>query len=325
MRELVVLSLGGTIASVAHEAGGLVPVYGGDDLVRGLVLPPDVRLGALPLRTLPSPALSSDDVLAVRREIDVLADGGVSGVIVTQGTDTIEETAFMLELLGAAQRIPVVVTGAMRGADAAGADGPANLSAAVAAALAEHDPGRGVVVAFADRLHAARYVVKYSAGVVDAFSSPPVGPIGWVSEARARFALAPTPIEPLPVPSAPVPPVAVVQAGAGDDLRLLDALPDLGYGGAVIAAMGAGHVAAPAMPAVRRIAERLPVVVASRIAGGPTTRATYGYAGSELDLRKAGVVFATSLTASKARVLLGLLLADGASLEEIERRFEAIG
>jgi L-asparaginase len=322
MADVVVLTLGGTIASLTGTDGGLVPSLGAE-LVTGLDVPEGVVVAAVPVLAVPSPSLSPGDAVALVGEIARAAASGAVGVVVSQGTDTIEETAFALDVLGAARSVPVAVTGAMRGADAAGADGPANLSAAVAAVLADHDPARGVVVAFADRLHAARHVVKSSAVAADAFSSPPVGPVGWVAEGRAHFAVAPSPGPTVAVPAGSVPAVAIVEAGAGDDLRMLPGLADLGYAGVVVAGMGAGHVAAGAMPAVRAAAERMPVVVASRIPGGPTAHAKYGYAGSEIDLRAAGAVLAGTLTASKARVLLGLLLAGGADAADIRESFAA--
>lgn len=309
MTRIALLTLGGTISSdTAVGRAGVVPTHGATDLADTfdpgavVVEPHDVLRVA-------SGALSTADLLGVATRIATLVDDGADGVVVSQGTDSLEETAYLLDLVGAAGRVPVVVTGAMRDASAAGADGPANLAAAVIAASSPLAAGAGVLVAFADHVHAARWVTKTSTFAVDAFSSAPLGPVGWVAEGRLHLPLRPVVRPGLAIPTRPVPPVVAVLAGPGDDLAVLDALPHQ-TAGVVVGGLGAGHVAGAAMDRIRATAARIPVVVGSRV-GVPVARATYGYEGSEVDLAAAGCLSAGTLSPSKARVLLAVLRASG--------------
>lgn len=320
MSRIALLTLGGTISSDAAADGpGVVPTHGAGDLAATfdaggvLVEPHDVLRVA-------SGALTSTDLLGVAASIARLAADGVEGVVVSQGTDSLEETAYLLDLVGAAARVPVVVTGAMRDASAAGADGPANLAAAAVAASSPEAVGAGVLVAFADHVHAARWVTKTSTLAVDAFTSSPLGPIGWVAEGRLHLPLRPVARAHLRPPTGPVPAIVAVLAGPGDDLPVLDALPEA-TAGVVVGGLGAGHVAGSAMARIRDVAARMPVVIGSRV-GAPVARATYGYPGSELDLAAAGCLSAATLSVSKARVLLGLLLASGLDGDDLAEAWD---
>lgn len=336
-RRVRLITLGGTISSepaltpdvstavdpaadastAETTTGGVVPRSGAalfqQEIQHWL---PGVEILPLELRMVPSASLTLPDLLALHEVIVGLGDD-VDGVVVSQGTDTIEETAFVLDVLGAAERVPVVVTGAMRDRTTPGADGAANLVAAALVAASEDARGAGVLVQLADRTHAARWVTKRSTFRVDGFSSEPYGPVGAVVEGMVRLGAVPRPRPTLPVPriapGAEVPRVAVVVAGLGDDLALLPHLAGAGYAGVVLAGAGGGHVAAAAVENVASAAADLPVVLCSRVGSGPSLARTYGYPGGEIDLARAGVVPGGGLSASKARMLLMLLLAGGAS------------
>lgn len=330
-RRVRLVTLGGTISSEpadvgALEAGsGVVPRSGAGLFQREIQhWVPGVELLPLELRMVPSSSLTVADLLALRAVIEGLADD-VDGVVVSQGTDTIEETAFVLDVLGAASRVPVVVTGAMRDRTTPGADGAANLVAATLVAASPEARGAGVLVQLADVLHAARWVAKRSTFRVDAFSSEPYGPVGAVVEGELRLGALPTSRPALPVPAGDVPRVAVVLAGLGDDLALLPTLADAGYGGVVLAGAGGGHVAASAVENVAAAAARLPVVLCSRVGSGPSLTRTYGYPGGEIDLLRAGVVSGGGLSAPKARMLLSLLLASGAGHDDVVEGFALYG
>lgn len=311
-RRISLITLGGTISSEATRATtGVVPVSGAD-LFRQEVehWVPGIELLPHELRLVPSPSLTLDDLLALHRYITALPDD-VDGVVVSQGTDTIEETAFALDLLGTATTRPVVVTGAMRSRAAAGEDGPANLVSAALVAASEQAHDAGVLVQFADLVHSARWVSKRSTFHVDAFASDPLGPVGYVAEGEARIELRPRPRPALAAPASAPARVALVATGSGDDLALLPGLADAGYHGVVLAGVGAGHVAAAAVEDVVAAAARIPVLVASRTGAGPVFERTYGYPGGEIDLRSRGVLTAGRLSPVKARVLLALLLSGG--------------
>nr|WP_281065077.1 asparaginase [Brachybacterium sacelli] len=252
-------------------------------------------------------------------------DEGADGVVLTHGTDTLEESAFLLERFWD-REAPLVVTGAMRPASAPGADGPSNLRDAVRTAASPAARGLGVLVVFDAEVHLADQVTKASSRSVSAFASAPSGPVGMIDGDEVRL-LHPGPGRAARLPGAPAdrfPRVPSLMAGLDDDLDLLDDLPPGTLAGLVIAGVGMGHVSPAAMPRLRRLLEAgVPVVVATRIATGGTSTHHYAYPGSEVDLLEAGAVMAGFLPPPKARLLLQVLLTADASPEQIRRSFEA--
>lgn len=315
--RILVVALGGTISMTPSTGGGITPKLTGADLVAAV--PELEQVAEVDPRSpfqLPGASLSMAQLAEVAALIDAECASGAAGAVVVQGTDTIEETAFVMDCLVHSER-PVVVTGAMRGPQAPGAEGPANLLAAVTVA-ATAEPGLGAVVVLNDEVHAARFVQKGHTGLPSAFTSRPYGPVGHVIEGRFALAMRPRPLAKRRLaPGAEAPPVALIQIGLGEDGRLLDALPGLGYRGAVLAAMGAGHVPMAMVEPVARLAQAMPVVLTSRINAGPTFAGTYGFAGSEMDLLARGVIHGAELGPIKARLLLQLLLAGGVAGAEL--------
>lgn len=248
--------------------------------------------------------------------------GGADGIVITQGTDTLEETSYALDLLVSAAE-PIVVTGAMRNASLPGTDGPANLLAAIRVAASSQARGLGTVVVFNDEIHAARYVRKSHTSSTAAFRSPLTGPVGHVTEDRVRILLRPEGRLHVPVPEqAPDVRVAQVAVSFGDDGRLVEAVPDLGYQGLVLAAFGGGHVPRWMVPVLAQVAARIPVILASRTLAGEGLRATYAYPGSETDLLAHGLIPAMSLAPAHAAVLLRLLLMAGVPKDLLPWCFE---
>ncbi|BDG71935.1 asparaginase [Roseomonas fluvialis] len=321
MKRLLMLSLGGTITMVPSAGGGIAPKLGAAELVASVPeLATVATIEAESAARLPSPSLTPTILVEVARRIEAAFADGVDGAVVIQGTDTIEESAFILDALVGGDK-PVVMTGAMRGADAPGADGPANLLAAARVAVSDAARGLGALAVLNYDIHAARFVQKTHTTLPSAFASPLVGPIGAVAEGRPRIHARVQRLPVLPAADGPPAPIALITWAMGDDGRMLAALPGLGYAGAVIAGMGAGHVPADAADAVGTLAARVPVVLASRSAAGPVFTSTYGYAGGEIDLMGRGLVSAGMLTALKARLLLGLALRGGAGRDAAARAF----
>lgn len=309
--RLLFLSLGGTITMLPDGGGGITPKLGAAELVASVPALADVaRIEAhSPLR-LPSPSLTPAHLVTIAQGIEAGFAEGFDGAVVIQGTDTIEESAFILDLLVGGDK-PVVVTGAMRGADATGADGPANLLAAAIVAASSEARGLGTMAVLNDVIHAARFVQKSHTALPSAFSSPLAGALGVVAEGRPRFYLRVTRAPILPASDGPLAPVALIKWAMGDDGRMLAGLPGLGYAGAVIEGMGAGHVPADAAPILGALAAKIPVVLASRAMTGPVFTETYGYPGAEIDLITRNLIPAGYLSGLKARLLLSLALRHG--------------
>lgn len=327
--RVTVFSLGGTIASTdagSPAAGGVTPQLGARELVGAVPQLQEVaELEAVAFRQTASGDLTLGDLVALAAEITQRFDQGVDGVVVTQGTDTIEETSFALDLLVRGDR-PVVVTGAMRNPTLAGPDGPANLLAAVQVAAAPGAAGLGTLVVVNDEVHAARFVRKTHTSSPATFRSVTAGPLGWVVEGRPRIAFRMAALAGVPdrLPDGEVPAVALLTSVLGDDSRLLAHVAASGYAGLVVEAFGGGHVPAPVVPALAELAARLPVVLASRTGGGEVLQHTYGFPGSERDLLSRGLVPAGFLDGRKARILLSLLLAAGRDVAGVRAAFAAV-
>lgn len=248
----------------------------------------------------------------------------MSGVVVTTGTDTLEEVAFVLDLLWRHPE-PLVLVAAMRHGGLPGADGPANLRAGLRTALHDQARGLGCLVVLDGAVHQAWQVRKAHTGSMAAFASTVTGPIGSVSEDTVRFGVRAVIDRPLLAlgRDTVVPPVALLTASLADDGRLLGVIEELGHRGLVVEAMGGGSVPPGWSPLLEGLAARMPVVYSSRTGHGPTLRSTYGGVGAERDLRRRGLVPAGLLDGRKARLLLGLLLAVRAGHADMQRAWRA--
>jgi L-asparaginase len=296
--------LGGTIGMAGHQ-GGVVTRLAAEQLVTSVpqLGELDVELDVRNLRSLPSASLSFQDVL----ELETAAEGcEADGIVVVQGTDTLEETAYLIDLLWP-HDIPIVITGAMRNPSMAGSDGPANLLAAVQLAASREFRGLGALVVFNDQIHAARFVRKTHSTSTATFASPNAGPIGLMVEGRPVRVVT---VERRPVfrPSrAPSARVAVHVVTLDDDGGMLQGLAERSDG-LVVAGLGVGHVPERLADSLIDLAQTMPVVLASRIGAGPVLAGTYGFVGSETYLLEHGLISAGLLDPYKARVLLKVAL-----------------
>lgn len=325
--KIAIFSTGGTIASVRGDQAAASPKLTAEQLVSSvpqLAQVADIEM--VRFRQVASSDLTVADIIALAEAIGDAVDGGVSGAVVTQGTNTLEETSFILDLLWDREE-PVVLTGAMRNPDLAGADGPANLLASAAVAASPVARGFGALVVFNDEIHLPLFVRKTHTTSPATFRSPQAGPIGWIMENRVRLALRPVVRHHISLPRAPedVPSVALIKVTLGDDGRLLSAIGMLGYRGLIVEATGGGHVPKAYVDPLTALAAIIPVVLASRSGAGEILRSTYGFPGSETDLLKRGLIHGGILDGPKARLLLTLLLVAGAKNEVITEAFAAIG
>jgi len=306
-----IIALGGTIACAPTGTGaGVAPGLTAAELtaaVPALAGVADVR--ARNLANIPSTEIGLPLLLQLAQAIRVHEDEGAAGVVVTQGTDTIEETAFALDLLHRGT-IPVVVTGAMRNPSLPGADGPANLLAAVTCAAAPACRGLGVLVVLDDTLHAARWVQKRDTSATGAFASP--APLGRMTEGAPALHARPARLPAIDLPADAEPPfVPILTPGLSDDPRLVRAALEAGATGLVLDLAGGGHVHSDWLEPLTAAAARIPVVFASRTRGGRVLSRTYGQAGGEIDLIARGLAGSGDLDALKARLLLMMLLMAG--------------
>lgn len=316
-RSVAVLAAGGTI-SMTGEAGAS-PDLDADELLDSV--PGNVDIDDLRAETVinvPSAHLSLSDQLEICRKARDTARRGV-GVVVTHGTDTLEETAMLCDVLHDAEA-PIVFTGAIRPASNPGADGPANLLDAISVAASEPASGMGVLVCFGGEIHHARGARKTDTTSLVAFSSPQTGPLGRVTEGH------PTIWSRIPRNPSLDPPdlearVLVVPTSAGDDGTLARAALETAPDGVVIGTLGAGHVSPEILELWAEAAERIPVIVYSRPERGVILNATYGYRASERDLRETNMVPAGFLAPQAARMKLLACLGSGLNIEEIRWAF----
>jgi L-asparaginase len=308
------LFTGGTI-SMQHDpaAGGNVPAYDGTQLVS--LVPGLDRISPFRIDNwarLPAAHLGPDRLWALRnrvREVQAGANGKrPHGIVITHGTDTIEETAYLLaRTLDPA--VPIVVTGAMRTSSDANWDGPRNLRDAATVAASPASAGRGAMVVFAGRVFAGHEAVKTDTMQLDAFSAPHGAPLGTVGDGRIEYAAPPRPASHLPAHDLS-PRVALVPMVIGDRGELLD-LARPHHDGVVIVAFGSGNLPPGAIPAIRRwLDEGKPVVLASRCLHGVVTP-IYAFEGGGAGIVALGAVPAGPRTPSQARLELVLSLSAG--------------
>ena len=330
MKQLSLIAVGGTIASLS-DGSGPMPRLTAAELVSsaaptgaGSAGADDVSIRTETYKNLPSSAVTfADIVLLAARVRDHVAEGA-DGVVVTHGTDTLEEVAFGLDLLTDTSA-PVVVTGAMRHPALLSPDGPANVAAALRVAAAPAARDLGVLVVMNEVVHAARFVQKVHTSNLAAYQSRSVGPLGSVSEGVVTIPLR---VDRLPTLTAPADPesaqVALVTTGLDDRGAWLDLIDSERVQGGVVEGLGGGHVPPWLAETLGEIANRKPVVIASRTGAGANLTQTYDMAGSEVDLARRGLINSGWLDGPKARVLLTLLLASGQSLPDVRASFAAV-
>ena len=325
-RRVCLVGLGGTIAMTVSGDQGARPALAPDELLAAVpgLAQTGIAVDPVDLRRLPGASVSFADLRAAGQVIGEQLAGGAAGIVLVQGTDTIEETSYLLDLIHPGPQ-PIVVTGAMRNSSLAGADGPANLLAAVQVAADPAWRDQGALVVMGDEIHAARRVCKAHTSSPAAFSSPTGGPLGYLVEGRpAQLSrLGYRTVAPFP-PTERQPRVAVLPVALGDDGELLAGLADR-LDGLVVAGFGGGHVPADLVAPLAAVAEQIPVVLASRTRSGSVMATSYGFPGSERDLLARGLISAGFLDPFKARILLYVVLAAAATPEQVRAAFGAAG
>lgn len=314
---VVVVSTGGTIAMRPDpQTGKLVPAVSGEELVEMLDWPEAPPLELDDLMSVPSFDMHGATALTLAERVgEHVARDDVAGVVVAHGTDTMEETVYLVDRLLSSEK-PAVVTGAQRSADERDTDGPRNLRDAVRVAASPAARGRGALVVFAGEIHAAREVRKVHTSALRAFASPGYGPIGHVDGDEVVFRARPERRAPLRPPLGRIETrVDLLRLYAGSDDRFLRASLASGTRAIVLEGTGRGNANEVVLAAVRDAVQAgVAVVVCSRCAEG-RVEPVYGRGGGK-DLAEAGALFAGDLSGPKARILLQLALAAGVDLVE---------
>ncbi|GES42374.1 L-asparaginase [Rhizobium dioscoreae] len=302
---VAVIATGGTIASERTDSGASIPSLTGESLV---ALLPDMPVDLRPVELMAkdSASLTLADMQGISDKVgELLADDAINGIVILHGTDAMEETALLVHLQHGLNK-PVVFTGAQFTADHPKADGPANLAAAVAAAVDSANARRGVLVCFGGRLLPAWGLYKHSSDSADAFrqSRPLENP--------------PSPRLAAPLDNVRIDVVAIYP---GCDSVHVDASLRADAHGIVLAALGSGNANPRLVEAVRRCADvSVPVVVSSRVPEGLLV-SSYGGGGGGHDLAAAGAIHSSTLRPGQARVLLAALVASGATADVVKQAF----
>lgn len=317
--RLVLFATGGTISMRRDpERGGAVPTLSGGEILASVPGCEEVaRVEVVEFGRFPGPHMTIERMWELRDEILRAVRGGADGVVVTHGTDTIEETVYLLDR-SLPPEVPVAVTGAMRNSSELSWDGPANLMAALLVAASAEARGRGAMVVMDERIVQGAEVVKTHTEEFGTFQSPNWGPLGIVDKTQVLF-YRESRRKPSLLPAAPSVPVDLVKVVAGMDSRLVEASLESGAKGIVLEALGRGNVPPAMLPGIRRWREAgKPVVVTSRSLRGRVLD-TYAYPGGGHELREMGVIFADHLTGQQARIELMLAIGVCGPVEEALR------
>jgi len=321
MKHVVVLTTGGTISTRDVDGSGARPVLRGQDLLQQI---PD--LGAVAevevaeLAFVPGAFMT----LATMRQMSerarqILSQPQVAGLVVTHGTDTLEESAYLLYLTVDTDK-PVVFTGAMRNSSQIGFDGYRNLYDAIRVAVSESARGLGTLVVLNEEIHSARWVTKTNGQKEDTYESPATGPVGVVYGDGPHVFTRPLPHPVLPPRLEPR--VDLIRLCVDGDDKFIRCAAEAGTRGLVLEVFGGGRINPPLLPALdRALAGGMMIVATTRCITGNMWD-MYGYEGAFRDLQRRGVIFAHDLPGHKARLKLMLALGNGLSRAQAGEYFE---
>jgi L-asparaginase len=321
MKRVLVINTGGTIAMSMDESEGVKPL---DDQAVAKIRPFLQRYADVTMvnyLNLPSPHMTPPIMNQLRMRIEAeLNENNYDGVVVTHGTDTLEETAYFLDLT-LPVTVPVVVTGAMRSSNELGADGPVNLISSVRAAADPESRNKGVLVVFNDEIHAARHVTKTHTSNLATFQSPQYGPIGTISKRSVSYHHAPLVREYYPIVHADAN-VPLIKAVAGMDPNWLRFLLEQPIDGLVVEAFGLGNLPPVVVPVLQQLLDKgVPIVLVSRCFNGQV-QDVYDYAGGGKQLKQMGMIFSNGLNGQKARLKLMVAMQQTRDFGELQRIFE---
>ena len=322
MKKIAIIFNGGTISmKIDEKIKAAVPSLSAEEIMSMI---PGVEkyaeIEAYTFSSMPSPHMTLETMLKLSEFTTELVEReDIDGVVITHGTDTLEETAYLLDLTVKTKK-PVVVTGAMRSGSELGYDGPFNLATSICTAISDEAVGRGVLVCFNGELNSASEVTKANSMALNAFRTPNFGPIGIVDNDNVIFYRDANHLEKYDV-SEIKKQVALIKCVVDMDSSYIDYLIEKGCGGIVIEALGRGNVPPKMVEGIKKAIElEIPVVVVSRCFEGRVFE-SYGYEGGGKQLKDLGVIFGDTLPGQKARIKLILAINSGMNIHEVARAF----
>ena len=320
MKKIAVVFNGGTISmKIDERIKAAVPSLTGEEIMSMVTGIEDfAEVESYNFSSMPSPHMSVEIMLELSKFVEELLNReDIEGVVITHGTDTLEETAYLLDLTLKTEKV-VVITGSMRSSSELGYDGPFNLAASICTAISEEAKGRGVLVCFNGDLNSATEVTKANSMALSAFRTPNFGPIGIVDNNKVLFYRNVQKTNTYEVEELRGE-VALIKCVAGMDSSYINFIIDKGDKGIVIEAMGRGNVPPKMIPGIKRaINKNIPVVIVSRCFEGRVFE-SYGYEGGGKMLKDLGVIFGDTLPGQKARIKLMLAIGAKLKLEEIRK------
>ncbi|MBH0229610.1 asparaginase [Halobacillus yeomjeoni] len=310
MSKVVLLTTGGTIASVPNEESGKLSsgALTGEELARMLKLPTDIDVTIESVFQKPSMHIAFEDLLLLKEKIEhYFQDPSISGVVVTHGTDSLEESAYFLDLTIDSSR-PVVITGSQRSPGEMGSDAYINLRHAIYSACSKDLHDAGAVVVFNERIFPAKYVKKEHASNIQGFNAFGFGYLGIIDNDEVHIYQKPIKRENYDVVKE-IPRVDIVKTYSGADGTFIKAARERGAKGIILEGVGRGQVAPGMMPEIIKAIEDGITLVVTTTSEEGSVYTTYDYLGSAYDLYKHGVIMGDDDDSKKARIKLAVILA----------------
>ncbi len=323
MKKIIIIFTGGTISMKKDKkSNAAIPAMSGQDILKltpGMESMADIQF--LDFGMMPGPHITPENM----QELSTLINGkleneGYDGAIVTHGTDSLEETAYFVDLTYNGFK-PVIFVGSMKNSSETGWDGPSNLISAVHTAISDKANDRGVMVVMSEEIHAASQVTKTNTHTLDTFKSMDCGPIGFVENNNVHFYYNYTKKQCIPTEKIDSN-IDIIKCGCGMDDHLLRLCVDYGTHGIVMEAMGRGNIPPKMVSGVEyALSKNIPVILVSRCFMGRVLD-DYGYEGAGRELTEKGVILGGNLSGQKARIKLMVALGYTNNLSEIKKIFE---
>jgi len=309
-KKIIMLSTGGTIASKRNPETGLLTagVMTGEELSSMCDLPSHIEVEVISVFQIPSNHMTFEYLVTLKEKIEeIFKNDNVDGIVITHGTDTLEETSYFLDLVISDKR-PVIVTGSQRGPEVNGTDAFVNLRQSILLAASEHSINLGTLVLFNERIFSGRYIKKKHASNVDGFDSFGFGYLGTIDQDKVFIYQKPVKKETYQIKH-PLPPIEIVKTSLGSDGKFIDCAREQGAKGIVLEAPGRGHAPPAILDSVERATNEGIYVLLTTSAEEGKVKTVYDFPGSAWTLQNLKVILAGDYDSKKARMKLAVLIA----------------